>query len=294
MRVSQDDYCEWVKTNRPEFKVLGTYVNIKTKILHVHTLTSTLWNCTPNKFKNYHNPPSFTNNDRITNESYDKFLIDNNIELERVGNVTRKMNILEHKSTSTGVRVNVRPSTIYLNRRYDISKIRNKSDYVMWLKTHRPEYELIGEYTTSHTKTIHKHIPTGVEWNVKPNNIQQGQCSPHLSTNGYSKRSIQWMNFISQQEGIDIQHAENGGEYTIPNVGKVDGYNADHNIVFEYHGDFWHGNPAIYNPTDTNPISHKTYGQLYEHTKIRDNNIVEQGYTLITIWDSQLDYILQP
>lgn len=36
------------------------------------------------------------------------------------------------------------------------------------------------------------------------------------------------------------------GEYRIEGVGKVDGFCEQTNTVYEYHGDYWHGNPDIY------------------------------------------------
>lgn len=40
---------------------------------------------------------------------------------------------------------------------------------------------------------------------------------------------------ISAKEGIKIQHAMNGGEFMVPNLGFfVDGYDAENNIVYEY------------------------------------------------------------
>ena len=38
------------------------------------------------------------------------------------------------------------------------------------------------------------------------------------------------------------------------------------NCVFEYHGDFWHGNPKIYNQEEMNSITKTTYGELYNKT----------------------------
>ena len=39
----------------------------------------------------------------------------------------------------------------------------------------------------------------------------------------YSKISIAWLDWISQKDSINIQHALSGGEVNIKEVGKVDG-----------------------------------------------------------------------
>ena len=37
------------------------------------------------------------------------------------------------------------------------------------------------------------------------------------------------------------------GEYSIPNSRyHADGYSENKNLILEYHGDYWHGNPKIY------------------------------------------------
>jgi hypothetical protein len=82
---------------------------------------------------------------------------------------------------------------------------------------------------------------------------------------------------------INIQHAENGGEYTIENSKyKVDGYCKELNTVYEFNGDLWHGNPLIYNGNDMNPVTKTTYKELYDKTIKKELFIKNLGYNLIT------------
>jgi formylmethanofuran dehydrogenase subunit E len=110
---------------------------------------------------------------------------------------------------------------------------------------------------------------------------------PHCSRcKGYSKKQIDWLDSIMSYENISIQYAlSHEGEYKIPTLGKVDGYCLETNTVYEYHGKFWHGHPDIYNPEDVNPISGKTYGELYAKTIERDQRIRDLGYKLIVKWE---------
>ena len=72
------------------------------------------------------------------------------------------------------------------------------------------------------------------------------QNTETFSNNQYSKMSINWLNFISKKDNITIQHALNYGEYKIPNTRlKADGYCKETNTIYEFHGDYWHGNPLI-------------------------------------------------
>jgi hypothetical protein len=108
---------------------------------------------------------------------------------------------------------------------------------------------------------------------------------PKCCTNGYSKLQIEWLNYVSEQEHINIIHAENGGEYHIQNIGKVDGYCKENNTVYEFHGDFYHGNPIKYNSSDINPKTYKSYGELYDKTLKRDEMIISKDYKLVTMWE---------
>jgi hypothetical protein len=101
----------------------------------------------------------------------------------------------------------------------------------------------------------------------------------------YSKISIKWINSISEKENIYIQCAANDREYKIEGIGKVDGYCEETNTVYEFHGDFWHGNPLVFKPNDINPLSKKQYGELYNKTVERDQLILLKGYNLVTMWE---------
>ena len=69
----------------------------------------------------------------------------------------------------------------------------------------------------------------------------------------HSRIQIAWLDSISVKEGIDIQHALSPvGEYVIPTVGYVDGYCSSINTVYEFHGDYWHGNPKRFASEDIN------------------------------------------
>lgn len=96
---------------------------------------------------------------------------------------------------------------------------------------------------------------------------------------------IQWLDYLSIREGCQFQHAENAGEACLEDIGYVDGYNKEKNIVAEFHGDFWHGNPRIYDNDRVNIINKKTFGELYQRTLNRQYAIKQRGYKLIVIWE---------
>ena len=104
----------------------------------------------------------------------------------------------------------------------------------------------------------------------------------------HSKPQIEYLNFMASFKKIIIRHAENGGEYKIPNTKySADGYDEINNTIYEYHGDFWHGNSKIYNTNNVNPITKTTFGKLYKNTIKKEEYIKSSGYKLTVIWDSE-------
>lgn len=66
---------------------------------------------------------------------------------------------------------------------------------------------------------------------------------------------------------------------------KVDGYDSTTNTVYEFWGDFWHGNPAVYNQQDINVRTGTTFGELYEKTLFKREHLLSSGYNVIDIWE---------
>lgn len=132
---------------------------------------------------------------------------------------------------------------------------------------------------------------SGHTWNGKINDvINQDTGCPICAKSGFSYKAIDWLNHISLHQNINIRHVKNGGEFRIPKTKyHVDGYCKENNTVYEFYGDMWHGNPNKFKPTELNIISKISYGELFQKTLIREQNIKKQGYNLVTIWESEWD-----
>ena len=96
-----------------------------------------------------------------------------------------------------------------------------------------------------------------------------------------------WLLFMEKRYLTEIQHARNIGEFVIPGTRyKADGYIKSSNTIFEFHGDFWHGNPELYDENEMNPRVGITYGELYNQTLAKSKIILDKGYNLIEIWEN--------
>jgi hypothetical protein len=117
----------------------------------------------------------------------------------------------------------------------------------------------------------------------------QSGC-PRCHVWGWSQAAISWLKSIEHARGIEIQHAESGGEFRIPGtLYHVDGYHLASNTAFEYYGSFWHGDPKMFDPHDMHPIKRKTYREVYQDTLDREQIIRNLGYNLVTKWECDDD-----
>jgi len=151
--------------------------------------------------------------------------------------------------------------------KYDYSRsnyINLDTDVVIICKKH-------GEFN----QTPYRHI-----------NRQHG-CESCSNGRNYSLKQIEWFKNIMKNEGVFIRHKLNEGEFVIPGTKyKADGYCEETNTIYEFHGDFWHGNPKKFNQEDINPKTKCTYGELYEKTLLKEQMIKDLGYNLVVLWES--------
>ncbi len=124
-----------------------------------------------------------------------------------------------------------------------------------------------------------------------------GSNCPKCSRGGFSLMAIAWLKYRAEQDGVHIQHAMNEGEHeiTLPTGKKMkfDGFAPETNTVYEFLGDLWHGNPAIFHRDHINPVNKKRMGDLYRDQLRRNARIQILGYTLTTIWEKDWDCLLK-
>ena len=158
--------------------------------------------------------------------------------------------------------------------KYDYSKVDYKGSSInvkIICKIH-------GEFEKSPDNHTHKTKPQG--------------CQGCQKKKQYSQLQIQWLHFIQLKNNITIKHAENCGEFLIPNTNyKADGYCEETNTIYEFHGDYWHGNPKKFLPTEINKTINKPFGELYKNTLEKEQKIQDLGYNLVVIWEYEWNKI---
>jgi hypothetical protein len=112
-------------------------------------------------------------------------------------------------------------------------------------------------------------------------------CNKCWKIKQHSKQQILWLELISKLNNIKINHAENEGEFIIPNTRyRADGYCPETNTIYEFHGDYWHGNPNKFKCDEYNKTTNCNFGELYQKTLEKEKKIKLLGYNLVTIWES--------
>lgn len=176
-----------------------------------------------------------------------------------------------------------------------VGLIRTTKDFIEKAnKIHNNLYDYSKvEYKKSHNKiTIICKIHG--EFKQSPNAHISGSGCNKCSVKNYSKLCLKWLDKITKDENIYIQHAGNIGEYRTKinnKLYKFDGYCQQTNTVYEFYGSLWHGDIKIYNSEDFNPVNKKQFGKLYNETKKREDVIIKNGFKLVTMWES--DYLKQ-
>jgi very-short-patch-repair endonuclease len=60
------------------------------------------------------------------------------------------------------------------------------------------------------------------------------------------------------------------------------------NLIIEYNGDYWHCNPKKYEPNFINKVKNKTAKEIWDYDKSKVDLILEKGYNLEIVWESDL------
>jgi hypothetical protein len=124
---------------------------------------------------------------------------------------------------------------------------------------------------------------TKKEFPQTPNSHLIGSKCPCCSPAGYSRKAIQYLDFMASYYKINIQHALNGGELYIHSY-YMDGFAKETNTIYEFNGTIYHGDPRLCNPAHHNYLGHN-YGELYKKTIKKQQFIKEAGYNLVVMWE---------
>jgi len=149
---------------------------------------------------------------------------------------------------------------------------------------HGEEYDYRNvEYTKSNRNVIIICNKTKLEFHQTPNSHLIGSKCPCCSPSRYSRKAVQYLDFMASYHKINIQHKLNGGELYIKPY-YMDGFSEEINTIYEFNGTVYHGDPRLCAPSHHNYLGHN-YGELYENTLKKAQFIKDSGYKLVVMWE---------
>lgn len=142
------------------------------------------------------------------------------------------------------------------------------------------------KYDYSKTVYIHSHKKT--TFTCKKHGDFEQYVGAHLAGSGcpkcihrISKPALKWIKSLNNANIIMEKRIE--GKY-------VDGYDPTTNTVYEFYGDYWHGNPKIFHSSTYNKRTKCTMGTLYQKTTNRAQFLKFKGYNIIEMWESDFKF----
>lgn len=147
-------------------------------------------------------------------------------------------------------------------------------------KKHNEKYTYLADTFVGMTKPMSIICPSHGLFSQAPDVHRRAGCQ-RCGSGPVSETSQKWLDFLN----IPLESREvwiHIGKKRI----KVDAYDASTNTIYEFWGDYWHGNPNTYDPTKMNTNNKQLFGILYSHTCERIRLIESNGYKLIQIWES--------
>lgn len=270
---------------------LDDVVNISTSIRWKCTTCDYVWDNIPDRVigKKQIGCPQCNHTIKATNHTVDKKLPP---EIKRIGNVTQVHAKIQWGCNVCGHQWAATPANIIYKGSGCIVCNNNI------LTNDRVDYRLKGRPITridsvvdTHTKIRWLCGKCNTEWKAEPGSVINSGSGCPKCVNIASVGETQWLNYCGVPQ--DSTHRQ----VFINIEGKrfrVDGYIPETNTIYEYWGDFWHGNPAIHSPNTINARSKKTFGELYGKTIEKKQVITDAGYNLIDIWESDWNMLSRP
>lgn len=145
-----------------------------------------------------------------------------------------------------------------------------------------------GKYTYQHTEYINCSsivsvgcASCGITFSRTADNLlNKSYGCPQCNKSRKSVLETKWLDTI--QADIVRQHPIQINSKKMV----VDGFDPNTNTVYEFHGDYWHGNPAVYDPSDVNQNNKKTFGELYNETLHKHKLLKDHGYNVVEMWEN--------
>lgn len=147
-------------------------------------------------------------------------------------------------------------------------------------------------YGYDNTKYIHNRelviitCPDHGDFTQTPNNHLKGHGCSKCWRKGNPLQN-EWIKYMEEQTGCDLVSDHVTLKMGSGKIYYPDAYDPITKTVYEFNGDYYHGNPTRYEPDVVNTVMGKTMGELLESTINKKLDLEANGYTVLSIWESE-------
>lgn len=150
---------------------------------------------------------------------------------------------------------------------------------------HGERYNYIGQYVASDRRIEIECLLHGEFMQTPGNHLNNGTGCPECAcASSISKPSTAWLDalgIIEREVNLNVKGRR----------GRVDGYDPATQTEYQFHGDYFHGNPEVFAPDQINPTIGRTFGELFEKTMLRDQLLRDAGYTVVVMWENDWNQV---
>ena len=143
---------------------------------------------------------------------------------------------------------------------------------------------LLGKYRNSQTKVTLKCLICQYRWKSFLGNNLRKKCGCPKCKHHISNAETAWLDSLNSPKAFRNKSLKINNKRIMP-----DAFDPKTKTIYEFYGDFWHGNPMIYKKDDYNSATKCTFGELYQKTLDREKMIIDAGYNLIIMWESEYE-----
>ena len=125
-------------------------------------------------------------------------------------------------------------------------------------------------------------------------NMPTGSYTRRMAENEFKPKSsvrmaIEWLEWVAHKERIQIRHQLNNTEKRIGGRKlPVDGFHAQTQTVYQFHGCYWHGHDCSLNRgKEFNEKRNKPMAELLEETRANTEYIKSKGCRVVEMWECE-------
>ena len=125
-------------------------------------------------------------------------------------------------------------------------------------------------------------------------NMPTGSYTRRMAENefkpkGSIRMAVEWLEWVAHKEGIYIRHQLNNTEKRIGGRKlPVDGFHAQTQTVYQFHGCYWHGHDCSLNRgKEFNDKRKKPMAELLEETRANTEYIKSKGCRVVEMWECE-------